>query len=187
MHVYVLHPDSIHVTSVQDDKEERIRVVFPKAFHISPFMEVDQVYDWIFDKIIANDIHVHAKMLKNSETYFTASFQVTRQAFTPWSIALTLLKFPVYCVIAQIWIHYQAFWLFGQGSGLYTTSTRSRNKSESCHWECHDAIVCCQGLGQCQIQREKELVANGWYCVQVWCLPRCTGYFWEEYKKSKSV
>ena len=60
-------------------------------------------------------------------------------------------------------------------------STRSRNKSESCHWECHDAIVCRQGLGQCQIQREKELMANGWFLFDTgWCLPRCTGYFLEE-------
>jgi uncharacterized protein len=57
MHCYVLHPNSIDkvcstVTSEQTMPSEppvqKLRYVFPKKFHVSPFMEMEYNYDWTF-------------------------------------------------------------------------------------------------------------------------------------------
>jgi uncharacterized protein len=57
MYCYVLHPDSMDkvctaVTMEQTHPSEplvqKLRYVFPKKFHVSPFMEMDYDYDWTF-------------------------------------------------------------------------------------------------------------------------------------------
>lgn len=57
MHCYVLHPDSIDQVQCScccyDDHEKqpyqkKVRYIFPKRFHVSPFMEMQYDYDWTF-------------------------------------------------------------------------------------------------------------------------------------------
>ena len=47
--------------------------------------------------------------------YFTAYFNIQRTTFTPIKLCYYLIKLPIYCIIIQIWIHYQAFMLFLKG------------------------------------------------------------------------
>jgi hypothetical protein len=49
------------------------------------------------------------------ELQFTARMQVDRFSMHPFRIAYYFSIFPMYCMIVQIWIHIQAFYLFTKG------------------------------------------------------------------------
>ena len=173
MKCYVLHPDSIdmmHVkegmyrkyfyTTSEDNYSRKMQTqlhsvnyIFQKKFHVSPFMDMDHIYDWTFwhltgnqiivsttmkkiqagkqaeivdtnDKSIENSNHGDSDMkskssssfpLEETVTYFNAFFDIQRVSFHPFFICYQLIRFPVYCMIIQIWIHVQAFKLFVKG------------------------------------------------------------------------
>lgn len=129
MSIYVLHPDSVDVSecsvTTQQCKENGFsapshRYKFQKNFHVSPFMTMDHDYDWTF-QMSKDRIHVLAKMIKreqNGELYFTAGFDITRTHATryfPLQLAWIICRFPIYCFIIQIWIHYEAIKLLMKG------------------------------------------------------------------------
>ncbi|CAB9529095.1 Protein of unknown function (DUF1365) [Seminavis robusta] len=124
MHCYVLHPDSIDNVQVKGEEEkdtkQRINYKFPKCFHVSPFMEMNYTYDWTFTNFLlhSKEIPLIARtMMKRgeSEVHFTANFECFRHGMHPFTVAWQLIYYPVYCMIIQIWIHYEAFWLFVKG------------------------------------------------------------------------
>jgi DUF1365 family protein len=172
MHCYVLLPHREDDDSKHEQEEEGkfdspngkqqegasssscIRFVFPKTFHVSPFMEMHYDYDWSFryyqhqeqsqqHKTISNprgttlDIHNSLvvinddtadatddnqasappppKRRKSRPRQFHARLLVHAPCSSPttvWSIAYQLSKYPVYGLIVQLWIHYQALMLF---------------------------------------------------------------------------
>ena len=133
MSIYVLHPDSMDVTdcSVVPSTDEKFtassyRYKFKKNFHVSPFMTMDHDYDWTF-RITDDRIHVLAKMIKqpqpdsksnDGELFFTAGFDITRTPtsnYLPIQLASIICRFPIYCFIIQIWIHYEAIKLLLKG------------------------------------------------------------------------
>lgn len=139
MHVYVLHPSSVDIlqgatTQPSSSREGIHHVRFEKTFHVSPFMAMDYVYDWVFSEFSSdkdNPIHIYASMKKanTAAVEFTASVQLHRQPFS--TIVWQVVKFPMYCVIIQVWIHMEAFWLFSKGvtyqphpKGSETTASR---------------------------------------------------------------
>ena len=93
-----------------------INYIFDKAFHVSPFMTMDHIYDWTFFEHRNDRIAVSTSMIKGGKVpYFNAYFDIRRQAFTPFRLCYQLIQMPVYCAIIQIWIHIEAFWLFLKG------------------------------------------------------------------------
>ena len=93
-----------------------INYIFDKAFHVSPFMTMDHVYDWTFWEPRNDRIAVSTSMIKGGKVpYFNAYFDIRRQPFTPFRLCYQLIQMPVYCAIIQIWIHIEAFWLFLKG------------------------------------------------------------------------
>lgn len=130
MSIYVLHPDSTDVTDCsvtpcteKDFSAPAYRYKFRKNFHVSPFMTMDHDYDWTF-RMSQDRIHVLAKMIKgeqsakDGELYFTAGFDITRTAtskYYPLQLALIICRFPIYCFIIQVWIHYEAIKLLMKG------------------------------------------------------------------------
>ena len=160
MHCYVLHPSSVDQVQVRPDPERcAIRYIWPKRFHVSPFMEMNYNYDWTFtnfqlqssywwsnnndddddddpnntetnNKPAADKLLVQAAMKRDltnqehgtmkSETHFTANVRVFHQGgMHPFRIAWQLIYFPIYCFIIQLWIHYEAFWLFVKGIAFF--------------------------------------------------------------------
>lgn len=101
---------------------------FPKEFHVSPFMEMEYWYDWTFRGVpgkaspsppsSSEEISVVNSLRRKSgseELAFTAKLVMKGHPITPFGVAWQLIRFPVFCMIVQIWIHYQAFWLFLKG------------------------------------------------------------------------
>ncbi|EEC45425.1 predicted protein [Phaeodactylum tricornutum CCAP 1055/1] len=119
MYCYVLHPDSEDIKTVSR-REDSTNYVFQKNFHVSPFMEMDYVYDWVFRDFdgggIPSNIHVATGMKRvDGSLQFLATMNVHRKGMDPLTLAWQIVSYPFYCVIIQIWIHYEAFWLFAKG------------------------------------------------------------------------
>lgn len=143
MRCYVLHPDSTDMTTVKEGRTRNfssskgwksINYIFDKKFHVSPFMEMDYIYDWTFWQMKKDEIVVNTTMIKkdtnkkdevpNSNSgsesgggvkCFSAFFDIHRSPFNPFSLFYQLVKFPIYCMIIQIWIHIEALKLFIKG------------------------------------------------------------------------
>jgi len=135
MKCYVLHSDSIDMVKVKvnvnrkaNDSASSVNYIFPKSFHVSPFMSMDYMYDWTFWKptTISSNINpnnssqiikVSTTMIKSNTNIkaFNAFFKLTRVDMSPMNLSYQLLRLPCYCIIIQIWIHVEAFWLFLKG------------------------------------------------------------------------
>uniref|UniRef100_A0A7S4SM59 Uncharacterized protein n=1 Tax=Ditylum brightwellii TaxID=49249 RepID=A0A7S4SM59_9STRA len=58
-----------------------------------------------------------------NDLYFNAYFEIQRKnnnlssssGIHPLTLATQLIQYPLYCIIIQIWIHIEAFWLFVKG------------------------------------------------------------------------
>eukprot|EP00523_Entomoneis_sp_CCMP467_P000726 CAMPEP_0168746176 /NCGR_PEP_ID=MMETSP0724-20121128/15009_1 /TAXON_ID=265536 /ORGANISM="Amphiprora sp., Strain CCMP467" /LENGTH=428 /DNA_ID=CAMNT_0008793933 /DNA_START=51 /DNA_END=1337 /DNA_ORIENTATION=- len=149
MYPYVLHPASTDQVQVRTKQNNQlINYVFPKRFHVSPFMEMSYNYDWVFDAEWnpTKSLYVTTAMKRESDNamQFTATLRVRATTSTttagtfpqdglinPFHIAWQLARYPFYCVLLQIWIHYEAFWLFVKGvayqphpQGAETTASR---------------------------------------------------------------
>lgn len=130
MYCYVLHPDSVDKVQLESKNQgstsmktaERKDYRFPKEFHVSPFMEMHYWYDWTFQGTpgIDKDLFVVNSMRRRQEgepddLVFTAKLQVTSLPITAWNVVWQMIRFPIFCMIIQIWIHYEALWLFLKG------------------------------------------------------------------------
>lgn len=116
MQCYVLHPNSVDVTKHQR-QDRKINYIFQKSFHVSPFMDMEHTYDWIFWDFDTpcQTICISTSMIKGDKKYFNAHVKLQPRGMDPFMLAWQLIRFPVYCLLIQVWIHYEAFWLFIKG------------------------------------------------------------------------
>ncbi|GKY96314.1 hypothetical protein MPSEU_000591100 [Mayamaea pseudoterrestris] len=191
MQCYVLHPASVDNVKVMEeavtatsvslgaeiglDNDETkvnattrssvIRYLFPKTFHVSPFMEMQYWYDWTFSqpsqgvnasndasavatgslkkiqittamRVKQPDVETGTKTAANATLddehdenaaatigplHFTANLRLTQRCslsrdascYTPLTvIAPTLMTLPIFGILTQVWIHYQAALLY---------------------------------------------------------------------------
>jgi DUF1365 family protein len=140
MHCYILHPESIDKVQTKESTvgdRRKHDYSFPKEFHVSPFMEMNYWYDWSFtgtpqaeatttregsttssnDGEISSSITVINTLRNKSDDKiaFTAKLIMEPQTISSWNVAWQMIRFPIFCMIIQIWIHYQAALLFIKG------------------------------------------------------------------------
>jgi hypothetical protein len=121
MHCYVLHEASVDdvATSVLlgTNDTSQINYVFPKQFHVSPFMEMAYKYDWTFAEKLDTTVTIINEMRSptDNQLCFRAKMQVERKSLHPMQLVFYLTGFPIYCGIIQLWIHFEAFRLFIKG------------------------------------------------------------------------
>lgn len=116
MRCYVLHPESVDVTTVKPGRTKNaVNYVFPKCFHVSPFMAMDYEYDWVFCPPNERIVVVADMVSKDKSKCFTARFDVRRRGLSPLTLCGLLTRLPVYCAVIQAWIHIEAFRLFVKG------------------------------------------------------------------------
>jgi hypothetical protein len=121
MHCYVLHEasvDDVATSVVLGTNTSQINYVFPKQFHVSPFMEMSYKYDWTFAEKLDTTVTIINEMRSltdHNQLCFRAKMQVERKSLHPLQLALYVTTFPIYCLIIQLWIHYEAFRLFLKG------------------------------------------------------------------------
>lgn len=122
MHTYPLHNSIKSVTSYNyfEGDPGRVEAVWRKEFHVSPFMEMDYRYSFVFFEP-GESIRVNSKLLKLStnETWFTANFELKKMPFTPLNLLYVLIFYPLHTRIIQVLIHYEAVKLFWKGVPTY--------------------------------------------------------------------
>ncbi|RYG65728.1 DUF1365 family protein [archaeon] len=107
MHSYLLH-EATPNTVVKRPDRHRLEAQWQKAFHVSPFMEMDYQYKFAFHapsiNCSSNILKVQSSMLKQhtKEVYFTASFEVQMREFSAWNLLYLLTFYPLYTRLVQV-------------------------------------------------------------------------------------
>ncbi|MGQ0810825.1 MAG: DUF1365 domain-containing protein [Nitrospiraceae bacterium] len=104
-HCYVLGERQNEATG------SRKRYRFDKAFHVSPFMDMDVGYDWSFTKP-TNQMAIHMQNLKRGEKFFDATMALHRRELTAPALARMLMQYPLMTAKVIAAIHFQALRLW---------------------------------------------------------------------------
>jgi hypothetical protein len=102
-----------------------LRFRFAKAFHVSPFMPLDHVYEWVFSTpgevlLVQNQNNAVA----DGALMFNSQVRMVRQVVTWWGLAwLLFVAFPLLTLRIQLWIHWEAFVLWSKGISLFPHPT----------------------------------------------------------------
>eukprot|EP01041_Mallomonas_annulata_P004029 gene4029-8020_t len=124
-HIYVIN-ENVDGVEFQKNKEGVVTATWNKEFHVSPFMEMDYIYNFKFS-LPKEKISVNSKLLKKqtNELWFTANFELQQLPLTPLSLLYMLIAYPLHTRIIQIWIHYEAIKLWWKGIPLFAHPNNS--------------------------------------------------------------
>ena len=120
-HPYILHELVEGVDIVRrNDSEFQFDASWRKAFHVSPFMDMDYKYNFKFTSP-KHELKVHAKMLKIStgDIWFTVSLSVKAMEFNPVNLCYVLIWYPFHTRVIQLWIHLEAVKIFLKGVPVF--------------------------------------------------------------------
>lgn len=101
------------------DTNRALQFAFGKEFHVSPFMPMEQNYDWRFH-VRQDRIVVHMRNLVGEEAVFDATLDVRRRPITSGRIAWSLLRYPFQTGRIVIAIYMQALFLWLKGNRTHT-------------------------------------------------------------------
>jgi len=89
------------------------KFVFPKAFHVSPFMDMDYIYDWRFGTP-GNAISVHMRNLRDDQLTFDATLNLRRRPLTAANLNRAVWAYPLMTTKVLAMIHWQALRLWAK-------------------------------------------------------------------------
>lgn len=112
-HCYVLLPQ------YNLGNQERQHFIFPKEFHVSPFMPMDMSYDWCLSAP-RKSLFVHMKNLKQQTEHFNATLNLKRQELNHKNLAKLLLNHPFMTAKVITMIYWQALKLKCKGATFYS-------------------------------------------------------------------
>lgn len=93
------------------DIGDRKRYLFNKAFHVSPFMDMDFRYDWNFVEP-TDSLDIHMINYKQDKKFFEAILSMRRREITGPALSGVLLRFPAMTMKVLTMIYWQAFRLW---------------------------------------------------------------------------
>jgi hypothetical protein len=106
------------------------RFRFPKAFHVSPFMNMGMDYDWRFREPGA-DLNIHFTNLEGGERLFDATLTLRRREITGPTLSRLLLVYPFMTTKVIAAIHWQALRLLVKGAPVFTHPAKAAHGRES--------------------------------------------------------
>ena len=124
-HCYVLHE------GLDRGRGSSKRYQFSKAFHVSPFMSMEQRYTWRFTTP-GRSLAVHMDNQQDGRRLFDATLLLRRREIGPASLARVLARYPLLTVKVVAAIHWQAARLWLKGCPFHP-HPRSRGKEEKGH------------------------------------------------------
>lgn len=99
-------------------KRPRKRYLFSKAFHISPFMDMDFSYDWSFTEP-GDSLDIHMINFKKNIKYFEVTLNLQQKKINGSSLAWVLIRFPAMTIKVLSMIYWQAFRLWLKKTPYY--------------------------------------------------------------------
>lgn len=117
------HHYVVQQTEGRDPIKRGLRARFSKEFHVSPFFDLDQIYEWHLG-IPGERLVVHMKNFEGERRVFDATLRMRRQDLTPQSLDRVLLRFPFMTLRVMATIHWQAVRLFCKRVPFYAHPTK---------------------------------------------------------------
>jgi DUF1365 family protein len=90
-----------------------------KQFHVSPFMPMEQRYDWRFSTP-ADTLVVHMINQQNGEARFDATLNLQQRPINGFNLARVLITYPLMTVKVISAIYWQAFRLWLKGTPFHS-------------------------------------------------------------------
>ena len=90
-----------------------------KAFHVSPFMDMDMQYDWRFREP-GETVGVHMESYREKVKYFDATLTLRRHEITGSLLNRVLLTYPPLTLKVSTMIYWQALRLWRKKVPFYT-------------------------------------------------------------------
>lgn len=90
------------------------RYQLDKVFHISPFIDMDVVYDWRFTEP-ASQLAIHMENVNAGRPFFDATMRLRRREISRASLAHVLVQYPLMTAKVIGAIHWQALKLWVKG------------------------------------------------------------------------
>ena len=113
-HCYVLGPDQ-NEHPITNWRRHR----FAKAFHVSPFIDIDIQYDWRF-LVPGESLRVHMIDYEKGEKLFDASLALQRKPLSRQALTRYLLRYPVMTGKVVVLIYWQALRLLLKKTPFFT-------------------------------------------------------------------
>ena len=118
-HAYVL-------SSSKDSKNSKIRSNMKKKLHVSPFWDMNHMYEWVFSSP-QKKLNVFMKNFKDGEHVFDATLNMDRMQMNKRNLLKSVFRFPFMTLKVVFWIHFQAFILWLRGATFYTHPSKVNN------------------------------------------------------------
>ena len=91
---------------------------FAKAFHVSPFMDMDFLYDWRFEEP-GESLRIHMTNVKEDNKFFEVVLTMQRREISGAALAWVLIRFPAMTMKVLSMIYWQAFRLWLKKTPYY--------------------------------------------------------------------
>lgn len=107
-----------YVLDTNENQGEKLSFEKQKQFHVSPFIDMDHTYKWMFTEP-GDELTVHMENYKNSSRYFAATLSLKRKPMTKGKLRNTVIAFPFMTVKVVAAIYWQALKLKLKGAKYY--------------------------------------------------------------------
>ncbi|MBN8527199.1 MAG: DUF1365 domain-containing protein [Planctomycetes bacterium] len=116
-----------YVLPVQDG---RMRWSFAKDFHVSPFLGMDQRYQWAFSAP-GEHLGVHMRNCEGGRAVFDASLSLQRRPWSDAVLAGVWYRYPAMSIFALVAIYWHALVLWWRGATFHPHPATRRDLPEA--------------------------------------------------------